>query len=362
MDGAQVKLSRSFLVFVAVIAIATAFLVVIFAVPLLMPSSPSNTVRVGYLTADLHHLAYFVAKNKTVGSGQSFFEKYGVNVTDAVPGGYASGGVEMDAFLAGEVDIGFLGAPPAIIKHINGGVNTTVLAQVNDIGSALIVKPSINTPLDLKGKTLAVPSRSSIQYFLLLYYLEQNSISISEISIIEVAPNLMKLKMLAPEPIDGFIAWEPFPTDAVISGVGKILATSSDIWPRHLDCVIVADKTFLAQYPAVVVNFLKAHIEATDWINSAKLNAGSSNYELLVNVGVDFTQRNSTVVQEALSRIEYKYSVDLAFLSTFTTYTDKLIQYKIVTTANLQARGYSDIYNFAERYVDESYLDQARSG
>jgi NitT/TauT family transport system substrate-binding protein len=357
-----VKISKTALIIVIAFFLVTSFIAVLFTTSFFAPPSQSTTIRVGYLTADLHHIAYFVAKNKTVGGGQSIFEKYGVNVTDAVQGGYSSGGTEMDAFAAGEVDIGFMGAPPAILKHLNGGVNTTVLAQVNDIGSALIVETSINSASDLKGKTLAVPSRSSIQYFLLLNYLEQNNISISEINVIEVSPGLMKLKMQAPEPIDGFIAWEPFPSDAAISGIGKILATSSDIWPRHLDCVIVADKTFAAKYPTLVVNFLKAHIEATNWINNAKLNTSSPIYELLFQIGVDFTQRNSSVVQEALSRVDYKYNVDLAFFSTFTTYTEKLIQYRIVTSANLQVRGYNDIYDFAERYVDESYLEQARSG
>jgi NitT/TauT family transport system substrate-binding protein len=353
---------KSAIIIVAVGAAALVLVAVFFAIPLFTPTSPSATVRVGYLTADLHHIAYFVAKNKTVGNGQSFFEKYGVNVTDAVSGGYASGGVEIDAFMAGEVDIGFMGAPPAIIKHLNAGVNTTVIAQVNEIGSALVVKESINSPSNLRDKTIAVPSRSSIQYFLLLNYLEQNSLSINDLAnIVEVAPSLMKLKMQS-DTVDGFIAWEPFPTDSVISGVGKILATSSDIWPRHLDCVIVADKAFVDKYPNVVVNFLRAHIEATNWVNNAKSDKDSQSYELLVQIGVDFTQRTTAVVEAALSHIDYKFSIDLAFLSTFTTFTDKLIQYKIVTSDTLQNRGYSDVYDFVEKYIDESYLSQAQSG
>jgi len=356
------KVSKSSLIVLAVISITAVILAALFAMPFLTPSSPSTTVRVGYLTADLHHVAYFVAKNKTVGGGQSFFEKYGVNVTDAVPGGYSSGGTEMDAFAAGEVDIGFMGAPPAILKHLNLGVNTTVIAQVNDIGSALIVKPSINNFSELRDKTVGVPSRSSIQYFLLLNYAEKNNVSITDIKIDEPLSGAnMELK-LQTDAIQGFVAWEPFPSDAVFKGIGKVLATSSDIWPHHLDCVIVADKTFAARYPNIVVNFLKAHIEATDWINNAKLNTNSSNYELLVNIGVQFTTRNAAVIKEALNHIDYKYAIDLAFLSTFIEYTGKLIDYNMVPSAKLQERGYSDKYDFAEKYVNESYLTQARGG
>src|SRR3972149_5349283 len=158
-------MSRGTLIATAIISLVAIALAGIFLAPYLTPAAPSTTIRVGYLTADLHHIAYFVAKNKTVGGGQSFFEKYSVNVTDAVSGGYASGGVEMDAFAGGKVDIGFLGAPPAIIKHLNLGVNTTVIAQVNDIGYAVVVKPE---DLDLVGPraiTSLAPTRSSIQYF-----------------------------------------------------------------------------------------------------------------------------------------------------------------------------------------------------
>jgi len=356
------KVSKSYLAILAVISLITVFLLVLFAIPFLKPSLPSTTVRVGYLTADLHHVAYFVARNKTVGGSQSFFEKYGVNVTDAVPGGYASGGVEMDAFAAGKVDIGFMGAPPAITKHLNLGVNTTVIAQVNDIGSALIVKASINNFSELKGKTIGVPSRSSIQYFLLLNYAEKNHVNITDITIDEpLSGDKMELK-LQTGAIDGFVAWEPFPSDAVFKGIGKVLATSSDIWPHHLDCVIVADKTFAARYPNTVVNFLKAHIEATNWINNAKSNTSSSTYDLLADIGVQFTARNAMVIKEALNRIDYKYVINMAFISTFIEYTGKLMDYNIVPSAKLLEKGYSDKYDFAEKYIDESYLNQARSG
>jgi len=355
------NVSRTIVTSIIVALVLAGALFVVFYLPSVNPPQ-SATVRVGYLTADLHHIAYFVAKNKTVGGGQSFFEKYGVNVTDAVVEGYASGGTEMDAFAAGEIDIGFMGAPPAIIKHVNVGVNTTVIAQVNDIGSALIVKPSIYSFSELRGKTIGVPSRSSIQYFLLLNYAERNNVSMADIKIDEpLSGQNMELK-LQTGAIDAFVAWEPFPSDAVFKGIGKVLATSSDIWPHHLDCVIVADKTFAARYPSLVVNFLKAHIEATNWINNAKLNTNSSSYELLVDIGVQFTRRNVAVIKQALNRIDYKYDINLTFLSTFIEYTNKLLDFNMVTSTNLQARGYADKYDFAEKYVDESYLNQARSG
>ena len=353
------KISKTTSALIIVIILIVAFLTVFYAPSFFAPSS-STAVRVGYLTADLHHVAYFVAKNKTAGGGQSFFEKYGVNVTDAVPGGFPSGGNEMDNFLAGKIDIGMMGAPPSITKHLNLGVNTTIIAQVNDIGSALVVEPSINSFADLKGKTVAVPNKASIQYFLLLYYAEKNNVDIAEINVPDETPVGLMNGKLRLGTISGYVAWEPFPSEANVSRIGKILATSSDIWPHHLDCVVVANKDFAAKHPNVVVSFLKAHIEATNWINNAKLNSSSSDYRLLVNIGVQFTGRNSTVIREALSRIDYKYEISSAFRFTFIEYTNKLISYGLIPAVRLQERGYSDTYNFADRYIDETYLSKAK--
>jgi len=323
------------------------------------PEVAKPVVRVGYLTSDLHHLAYFVAKNQTAGGGRSFFEEYGVNVTDAAAGGYANGGVEMDAFAGVQVDIGYLGSAPAISKHLNAGVNTSIVAQVNEVGSGLVVAEGINRFSDLKGKTVAVPSHSSIQYFLLLTLAEREGVEIKDITVVDVAPLAnMKIKMEKGE-VSGFVAWEPFVSDAVISGVGRLLASSNDIWPHHPCCVLVVSNSFAADHRDLVVKFLKAHVEATDWINNAKSNPNSTEYTLLMDIAVGFTGRSREVVDSALKLIDYRFEVDEAFVSSFKAFTEKLIQYQIVPLEKLSERGYGDIDSFVSKYVNKIFLEEA---
>jgi len=324
------------------------------------PEVVKPVVRVGYLMSDLHHLAYFVAKNQTAGGGRSFFEEYGVNVTDAAAGGYAQGGAEMDAFAGGQVDIGYLGSPPAITKHLNAGVNTSIIAQVNEIGSGLVVAEDINRFSDLKGKTVAVPSRSSIQYFLLLMLAEREGVEIKDITVIEVTPLAnMKIKMETGE-ISGFIAWEPFVSDSVISGVGKLLASSNDIWPHHVCCVLAVSNSFAADHRDLVINFLRAHMKATDWINNAKSTPNSTEYNLLIDIAVHFTGRSPEVVENALKLIDYKFQIDQTFMSSFKAFTEKLIQYNIVPLEKLSQRGYGDIDSFVSKYVNKTFLEEAK--
>lgn len=132
--------------------------------------NPDDPIRLGYLAGDIHQLAQVVAGNESVsGDGKSFFEKYGLNVVAAPGAPYTNGGNEMDAFIAGHIDIGYLGAPPALLKKLNADSDTVIIAQVNCEGSAIVVPADsdIMTLEDLSGKLVATPGESSIQHLLL---------------------------------------------------------------------------------------------------------------------------------------------------------------------------------------------------
>lgn len=141
--------------------------------------NPDSPVRLGYLVGDLHQFARVVADNKTIwGTEKSLFETYGVKTTTAEGGPYANGGFEMDAFAAGFVDVGYLGSPPAILKHLNAGTDTLIISQVNSVGSAIFVDPSIVNLDDFDGKTIATPGPSSIQHLMFLDYFKSNGFEV----------------------------------------------------------------------------------------------------------------------------------------------------------------------------------------
>jgi len=128
-----------------------------------------TTIKLGFLTQDIHQLAQAVALNTLYFGGQSYFQKYGLNVTKALANGYGAGGDVMTAMGLGQVDIGYLGAPPAILKHINNNVDAVIVAQANMEGSGIVVAVSsdIHSIEDLAGRVIATPSVTSIQHLLL---------------------------------------------------------------------------------------------------------------------------------------------------------------------------------------------------
>ena len=141
--------------------------------------NPDDPIRLGYLAGDIHQLAQYVAANRSVlGGDTSFFEKYGLNVEAAAGAPYSNGGAEMDAFVAGHVDVGYLGAPPAILKKLNINADTTIIAQANSEGSAIIISAAsdITSLADLSGMMVATPGESSIQHLLLKIALNEQGL------------------------------------------------------------------------------------------------------------------------------------------------------------------------------------------
>ena len=90
----------------------------------------NKTVRIGYLKADLHQLALFVALD------QGYFEEFGLTVELYV---FSAGPEEMDAFGAQDIDMGYLGAAPATTKRLNLDIPIVIVAGVNNEGSAIVV-------------------------------------------------------------------------------------------------------------------------------------------------------------------------------------------------------------------------------
>ena len=90
----------------------------------LVEGSALEDVRVGWLAGDIHQLARLVGMNETVGQNFGFgdrtiFEAHGINVIGGDGNPYANGGFVMDAFFNKAIDIGYLGAPPAVLKTVN---------------------------------------------------------------------------------------------------------------------------------------------------------------------------------------------------------------------------------------------------
>ena len=308
--------------------ISIAFLM-IFLLPF-HPLFGMQKVRIGYLQSDLHQLAVFVALEK------GLFQQEGIDIT--IGGIFKAGPEEMTAFASGELDIGYVGEAPATVAVANKVADVKIIAQVNLEGSAIMVRKGsgIKSLKDLVGKTVAVPGYAQVQDFLLRKALTQVDIHIKSVNVIIIKPPEM-IPALSTKQINGFVAWEPYPSKAITKGIGEVLMYSGEIWPKHPCCVIVVDSQFLQNYPDIIRRVLRVHVKATNFIKE--------NFEEASKIGTRYTGMDLETVKLAMRHILYKYIPDKEGLLEYVTFLNKLSIIKIEESGE-----------FVKKIIDENPL------
>lgn len=320
---------------IAVIVIGSLGLIVVWNLP--SGPEPTPTLRIGYLSKDLHQLALRVAIEN------GLFDRENITV-ELVQ--YGNGALEMDGFLAGQIDMGYLGAAPALLKRINQDIMITILASVNLEGSAIMVSKSeydaghVTTIADLAGKGVYQPGPATVQNFLLRLALNQSGLSYSNITAYTTSPTYMADSLTPENP--AFIAWEPFNAKAAYENISVPLMFSREIWPRHPCCVVASDNNFLSAHPDIVKKVLDIHVEAEEWI---------VNYpEQAIAIAVDWLEMDITPVTTAFENIIFDYNLNRTGIE---MYLNFLIQEEQLLPEKIPA----DTTAFLDKFLNTTYVD-----
>ena len=118
------------------------------------PNFVNKTVRLGYLTGDLHQLAFYVALKEGY---------YDVVFKEVKTLKFNNGVYAMDAYHSNLIDAGYIGSSPVILKIVNEDIDIKVMGGANNVGSALVVRKDIKSLDDLEGKIIAIPGFGTVQ-------------------------------------------------------------------------------------------------------------------------------------------------------------------------------------------------------
>ncbi len=258
------------------------------------PPAANAPVRLAYLQNDLHHLALWVALEN------EYFAQEGVSVE--VAGVFRSGPELMTAFGSGALDAAYVGEAPATIAKVRGTAQIQVLAQANTEGSALVGSEALAAGT-VARPTLAIPGNGSVQDFLLQKALPRLHLTPEQAEIIVVSPPDMLIALQSGQ-IDGFIAWEPYPSQAIAQHIGTILASSADIWPGHPCCVLAATTAFITQRGQQAQALVRAHQRATAFLREQPDKA--------VAIAVKYTGMREAIVRLALPQVTYTGTPSIA--------------------------------------------------
>jgi NitT/TauT family transport system substrate-binding protein len=214
------------------------------------------TLRLGYLPNVTHAPAIIGLQNKT------FANDVGSNVSIKTST-YNSGTDETTALLAGALDAAFVGPNPAINAYQKtGGQLIRIVSGVASGGAFLVVKPSITSAADLKGKKISTPSLGNTQDVALRTWLNTKGYQATKDSggDVTILPqdNSATLTAFESGAIDGAWVPEPYATQLQQEG-GKVLVDEATLWPKgqFVTTNLVVTTKYLAAHQDVIANLLK---------------------------------------------------------------------------------------------------------
>lgn len=265
-------------------------------------------VRVAYFP-NITHSQALVMKNK-----EMFEEKLEADVNVKWMD-FNAGTEEVEAFFAGEVDIGFIGSIPAISGYTKSDGDIVIIAGACDGGAVLVTRSDIvlNSIKDLDGLTVSVPSLGNTQHMNLLTLLEENGLETVDkggtVTVQPVKNSDVKTLMDSME-LDAAIVPEPWGSILENDIGARVFLDWRDVWRNgdYSTSVVVTTKDFLSAHPEVVEKFLESHLEATDFVNNHQEESKdivNSEIEAVTKKGFD-----RVILDGSFSRL--KFSTDIS--------------------------------------------------
>src|ERR1700744_828531 len=175
-----------------------------------------------------------------------------------------------EALISNRVQAAFVVAPLAIAL-VSQGVPIKIVYLGHRYGSAVVVRKDgpIKTFADMRGRTIAIPSRFSDERLLLFRAMKVWGVKPSEIKMVEMAPPDVS-GALAAHAIDAFVMGEPFPSQAEIAGYGRVLFQAREYWPDYMSCILVVRQDLIDRRPDIVQVLVGATAPPGLWIQKSK--------------------------------------------------------------------------------------------
>ena len=265
-----------------------------------------TVLRVGYFPNITHAQAL-------VGRANGQFEKSlgaGVQVEWKA---FNAGPSAIEALFANAIDLTYVGPNPTVAGYFRSqGAAVRVIAGAASGGASLVVRKDagIQSASDFHGKKVATPQLGNTQDVALRSWMRANGLKSREkggdVQVIPIS-NPDQLTLFLKGQIDAAWAPEPWAARLVHEGGGRIFLDERDLWPDHQFVItnIIVSPKFLKEHPDVVKNFLRTHVELTEWINKNPAQAKQiMNQQLQKETGKALP---AVVLDEAFSRMQVTY-------------------------------------------------------
>jgi NitT/TauT family transport system substrate-binding protein len=171
------------------------------------------------------------------------------------------------AIASGDIQCAATTVETWIVWNANGVATTQIFQMDKSYGAdGMVVKPTIASIKDLKGKKVAADAPGTATYFTLAWMLKKNGLSIKDVEVVNLSPQAAANAMIAGNAgLDAAMTYEPY-LGAVRAKpeAGKIIATTLD-YPMVMDTFGCTPK-FLADHPKAAKALADSYFEALEMI------------------------------------------------------------------------------------------------
>lgn len=173
----------------------------------------------------------------------------------------------IEALLAGEIDMAYIGPGPALNGHAKThGQGIRVIAGATNNGTVIVAREGsgIRTLADLKGRKLATPQNGNTQDIAARHYLK-DVLHQSDLQNVIPISNAEQAGMMSRGQIDASWAAEPWGSLLVLQEGAHVIGQEKDLWPgkRFTLAVVITTPDFLSDHSETVQKVLRAHVRWT---------------------------------------------------------------------------------------------------
>lgn len=187
---------------------------------------------------------------------------------------FNAGPAAIEALFSGAIDATYIGPNPTVNAFSKSkGEAVRVIAGAASGGVALVVRPSIKSVTDLKGRSIATPQLGNTQDVALRYWLKEHGYTTTKEGggDVKVVPqdNAQTVETFGTGAIDGAWVPEPFVSRLIDAG-GTILVDERDVWPdgKFVIANLIVSRKFLKEHPDVVKKLVEGQVAANEFVNT----------------------------------------------------------------------------------------------
>jgi NitT/TauT family transport system substrate-binding protein len=178
----------------------------------------------------------------------------------------------IEALLAGEIDVGYVGPGPVLSAHARTrGEGIRVISGAAANGVIIVARSGsgIRNINDLINKRIATPQHGNTQDIAARHFLQQ--CGNSDLKNVLPVPNTEQVALMAQGQIDAAWAPEPWGARLIAETGATLIAEEKDLWPdkQFAMTVVVTTPEFLANHGDLITRLLDVHEKWTSRLSKS---------------------------------------------------------------------------------------------